>query len=601
MLIRILISIVFLIFTHVVSAQVCRVSGDHVHLVEWTPHISITSNVFPKRIGLAFHVLHQGGQENVSLESIQAQVDVLNERFMGTEFSFYLAMVTRTQNADWVPLSNEGVPSKTIRDALLVDPDHVINVFIGDMVDGAIGWSVFADSSDPQSHAIVLDFVALPGGPFDPDFDTGITLVHEMGHYFSLRHPYERGCLEDPTKGDFVGDTPPAAESWFRQCPTVADSCPTLPGSDPVTNYMYATTDACRVTWSPGQIDRMQQKITEFKPDIGGASINLPDRLTIMPNSEWYFYEGTYRLQPDTPLTVQGTLHAQHVAFTAREASWQGIHFEPGSEGQLVDVQINNIAGAAAVMLDDSEATLDSVEVDVLPESTTEAILVMGAQSTLRLSRSYITQNANAAAVKASDGGTVHFGPDASTEGVGLNRIAGGALFATTDGVINAGLGPNDRSYNHFCDEASAQLVTSEGGIIYATHNYWYNDIPPSLTGAGIVYNNKLGASDCSDIPVVDVQVERPLPSPREVYLLSNQPNPFTSSTVISFRLPSAGYVRLIVYDLLGRPVKTLVDGFQPAGPHEVVFDGSFLSNGPYAYRLLTERTSLTKMMIVSN
>ena len=575
---------------------------NHVHLVQWKPNVSIiAAHLFPKRIGLAFHVLHQGGEENVSLESIQAQVDVLNERFIGTEFSFYLALVTRTNNVDWVTLSNEGVPSKTITDALLIDPDHMINVFVGDMVDGALGWSVFTDSADPQRHAIVLDFVALPGGPFDPDFDTGITLVHEMGHYFSLRHPYERGCLEDPTKGDFVGDTPPAVESWFRQCPAVADSCPTLPGTDPVTNYMYATSDACRVTWSPGQIDRMQQKVAEFRPNVGGTIINLPNDPTILPNSEWHFYEGTYQLPPATPFTVQGLLDAKHVEFTAVDVSWEGIQFEPGSNGQFRDVKITDVAGAPAILLRDSYVAMDSVEVDIRSESSTEAIQVTGAQSELYLSNSYIIQNAGAAAVMASDGGTVHFGPEASMEEAGLNRIEGGPLRATTDGVIYAGLGPSDRSANHFCDAASAQLETTEGGAIYATHNYWYNDIPPSLTGTGIVYSDKLGASDCSDIPVVNVQVERSLPAPSEVYRLSNQPNPFSSTTVISFVLLEASHVSLKVYDLLGRPVRTLVDEFRPAGSYQVQFDGSSLPNGPYAYRLSSDGTSISQMMILVN
>ena len=97
---------------------------------------------------LPFHVLHTGGEENISLDAIQTQVDVLNKGFQGTEFSFYLALVTRTHDEAWVKLADEGVPSVEIRNALLIDPDHVINVFIGDMQNNAIGWSVFTDTPD---------------------------------------------------------------------------------------------------------------------------------------------------------------------------------------------------------------------------------------------------------------------------------------------------------------------------------------------------------------------------------------------------------------------------------------------------------------------
>ena len=596
--------ILLLFFAHFASAQVCRVHDHHPPGIQWeitTPHPLISAALFPKHIGVAFHILHQGGPENISLESIRTQVDVLNERFNGTEFSFYLALVTRTENPDWVQLSNEGVPPKTIRDALLIDPDHIINVFIGDMVDGALGWSVFTDSADPQSHAVVIDFVALPGGPFDPDFDSGVTLVHEFGHYFSLRHPYERGCLEDPTKGDFVGDTPPASESWFRQCPAVADSCPTLPGSDPVANYMYATTDACRVTWSPGQIDRMQQKISEFRPDIGGSTINLPPGLSILPNSEWYFYEGSYHISPDAPLIVKGGLYAQNASFTSSELSWQGIQFEEGSVGQFINVEINQVitpADAAALLVDNAYVTLDSVQVDVLPASTRDAIHVSGEQSRLYMTHSYVIQNSNSPAIQVTDGGIVHFGRDSSDTSVGLNRISGGKLVATTNGEIYAGQAPGQGSYNHFCDQLSSQLETSEGGAIYATHNFWYNDLAPSLTGANIIYNNKLGASDCSALPVVNVNVERPLPSVPDVYKLSNQPNPFNGTTTISFHLPSAGHVQLTVYDLLGRPITTLINEFRSSGPHKVSFEGINMQSGVYVYQLVTPHHIASKLMV---
>ena len=69
-------------------------------------------------------------------------------------------------------------------------------------------------------------------------------------------------------------------------------------------------------------------------------------------------------------------------------------------------------------------------------------------------------------------------------------------------------------------------------------------------------------------------------------YLLSqNYPNPFNPTTVISFSLPQAGHVTLKVYDILGREVATLVDGYMSAGVHDTKFSALFLS-GMYVYRL---------------
>jgi flagellar hook assembly protein FlgD len=57
-------------------------------------------------------------------------------------------------------------------------------------------------------------------------------------------------------------------------------------------------------------------------------------------------------------------------------------------------------------------------------------------------------------------------------------------------------------------------------------------------------------------------------------------------TTTITFALPVEDYVKLVVYDMLGREVKTLVDGNCSAGYHSVELDGSRLSSGMYFYRL---------------
>ena len=73
--------------------------------------------------------------------------------------------------------------------------------------------------------------------------------------------------------------------------------------------------------------------------------------------------------------------------------------------------------------------------------------------------------------------------------------------------------------------------------------------------------------------------------------LQQNYPNPFNPTTVVRYQLPAASNVRLVVYDILGREVKTLVDENQPAGYYGKVWDatnqaGSKVSSGMYIYRL---------------
>ena len=67
---------------------------------------------------------------------------------------------------------------------------------------------------------------------------------------------------------------------------------------------------------------------------------------------------------------------------------------------------------------------------------------------------------------------------------------------------------------------------------------------------------------------------------------ISNYPNPFTGTTRIDFQLPTQGKVVLTVYDILGRPIATLVDANKNAGRHYINFDASNLSKGNYYYRI---------------
>jgi len=80
--------------------------------------------------------------------------------------------------------------------------------------------------------------------------------------------------------------------------------------------------------------------------------------------------------------------------------------------------------------------------------------------------------------------------------------------------------------------------------------------------------------------------------------LYQNYPNPFNPQTTIPFELKSPGQVRVIVFDMMGREVKTLVDSFMPAGSHNLVFDAHGLASGTYYYRLQSGGQTITKRML---
>jgi hypothetical protein len=82
--------------------------------------------------------------------------------------------------------------------------------------------------------------------------------------------------------------------------------------------------------------------------------------------------------------------------------------------------------------------------------------------------------------------------------------------------------------------------------------------------------------------------------------LEQNYPNPFNPITIIRYSVKDAGFVKLSVYDVLGREVEQLVNTFQQAGSYTVQVDGSKLSSGVYLYKLQTEKYSETRKMILT-
>ncbi len=86
---------------------------------------------------------------------------------------------------------------------------------------------------------------------------------------------------------------------------------------------------------------------------------------------------------------------------------------------------------------------------------------------------------------------------------------------------------------------------------------------------------------------------------PTEFALYTAHPNPFNPTTTISYELPALSYVELTVYDVSGREVAQLVDGWREVGSHEVTFDASDLSSGVYMYRMTAgEFTASGKMVL---
>lgn len=81
--------------------------------------------------------------------------------------------------------------------------------------------------------------------------------------------------------------------------------------------------------------------------------------------------------------------------------------------------------------------------------------------------------------------------------------------------------------------------------------------------------------------------------------LAQNYPNPFNSSTQIKYTVPEAGRVEINVYDMLGRKVAQLVNGYREVGEHLVTFNANKLPSGIYIYRMETGSFRKTRDMVL--
>jgi len=83
-----------------------------------------------------------------------------------------------------------------------------------------------------------------------------------------------------------------------------------------------------------------------------------------------------------------------------------------------------------------------------------------------------------------------------------------------------------------------------------------------------------------------------------------NYPNPFNPETTIKYDLKNAGDVTVAIYDINGKQIRTLVDGYQTNGSYEVVWDGKNdkgkqVATGTYFYQITAGSETLTKKMIM--
>jgi len=214
-------------------------------------------------IPVAFHVIHDGNNGNLSESDANRQISILNGAFSGTGFSFYLAIIDWSDNANWYyNMSPNGSAEGQAKRALSVDSDVYLNIYTASLSGGLLGWATFPSSSGSTDDGVVLLDESLPGGSAAP-YNKGDTGTHEVGHWLGLYHTFQGGCSGN---GDYVSDTPPEASPAYG-CPRNRDSC-AGGGKDDIKNFMDYTDDGCMNHFTDCQTVRMHEQVAANRSQL---------------------------------------------------------------------------------------------------------------------------------------------------------------------------------------------------------------------------------------------------------------------------------------------------------------------------------------------
>ena len=316
-------------------------------------------------IPVVFHVVWHDTVENLHDSILHRQLEVINRDFnlLNTDTSiltdtlkflpgnmgitFELATldpngnptsgITRTYTEELgFSYGNDGVKFDTLggKDAWLTS--RFMNIWVCDLYSGLLGYSQFPGGAK-NTDGNVIDY-AVTGNQmypwtYGPDYAGGRVLVHEIGHWLDLRHPWGNGwgCLDDLVWDTGLQDGPTYPQAG---CPDTSWSSCIPTEREIVKIYMDYCGDSCMVAFTNGQVERAHASLNTMRweilglpnPHVGIVEESIQEQLDIKIYPT--VTRGRVYIQMPNDVTVSGITQVLVTDMMGRVVEMETIHHE---------------------------------------------------------------------------------------------------------------------------------------------------------------------------------------------------------------------------------------------------------------------------------
>ncbi len=193
----------------------------------------------------------------------------------------------------------------------------------------------------------------------------------------------------------------------------------------------------------------------------------------------------------------------------------------------------------------------------------------------------------------------------------------GGSTWTSVEGNLSGANAPSSRWAEIFYINSTLQIILGTSTGIYYTSvlngasTVWTQEAVSSIGNVVCVHMDFRPADNTLVVGThgrgsFQTQITAPISVqtisnevPSAFSLLQNYLNPFNPATKIHYEISRNGFVRLVVFDILGKEIATLVNENQQAGVYETTFNASQFPSGVYFYRLTTSGFTDTKKMLL--